>query len=102
VRVDQDVRNARVLEDRLDRPEPRELVDDLVDEIAQLARVERDALGGDVLADEILDLAVQLGARNPFDVRQIELVDQPVVQPHLRFEELGRLQQAGRSRLGND
>src|SRR5262245_66637817 len=99
VRVDQDVRDRRILEDRLDRAEYRELVDDLVDEIAYLLRVERNALGRDVLADEILDLMLQLGARNSLDVRQVELVDQAVVQSHLRFEELGGLQQAGLSRI---
>ena len=64
VAVDQDVVDGRVLQQRLDRPEAGHLVDDLVDEVLELLRVERDALGQHVLGDQRGDLPPHLAFRD--------------------------------------
>ena len=88
VAVDQDVVDGRVLEQRLDRPEAGHLVDDLVDEVFELLRVERDALGEHVLGDQCGDLPPHLAFGYLLDRREIDLLDQPAVQPHLGVEQL--------------
>ena len=100
VRVDQDVGDRGVLQEGLDGPEARELVHDLVDELAELARVERDTLGQNVVGDELVHLLAQLRSRCSLDVGEIELVDQLAVQRHLGIDELRLLQRpvgAGRN-----
>jgi len=62
VRVDQDVANGRVLEERFNRPQTRELVHDLVDEVAQFPEVERYPLGEHVGGNQTVGLLAKLGS----------------------------------------
>jgi hypothetical protein len=88
VAVDQDVVDGRVLQQGLDRPEAGHLVDDLVDEILQFLRVERDALGEHVLGDQRGNLPPHLALRHALDRREIDLLDQAAVQANLGVEQL--------------
>ena len=77
--VDQDVRDARVLEQRLERPKSEQLVEDVADERLALVEAERDAL---VLAvEQVLDDRADLrlgvgprGLRQPIQVQPIEQI----------------------------
>ena len=80
-------------------PRPGHLVDDLVDEVFELLRVERDALGQHVLGDQRGDLPPHLAFRHLLDRREIDLLDQPAMQPHLRVEQLVAQRRDRRRRL---
>ncbi len=80
VGVDQDIGDGRVLEQRLDRPEPGHLVDDVFGEGGELALVQRDLLGAHILADIGADFADEILARHPLEHGKIELVDDPGVK----------------------
>ena len=95
VAVDQDVVDAWVLEQRLERAETRHLVKDFRNEIVELLGVEREPLGQHILRDQLLDVGADFVFRQLFQRRQIDLLDQPPVQPHLGVEEL-----VGQKRIG--
>ncbi len=98
VTVDQDVVDARILEQRLDRAETRHLVEDLGDELRELLGVERQPLDQDVLRDELLDVLANLLLRQLFQRRKVDLLDQPPMQPHLGIEQLVAQQRIRRRR----
>src|SRR5262245_39746628 len=66
VRVDQNVVDGGVLEQRLDWPEARHLVDDFLREGLQLSLIEGEPLHPDVFAEVGTNLADQVLARELF------------------------------------
>ena len=98
VAVDQDVADGRVLEQRLERAEPRHLVEDFGDEVVELLLIEREPLDQDVLRDELLDVRPHLVFGQLFQRREVDLLDQPAVQAHLGVEQLVGEQRIGRLR----
>ena len=78
----------RVLEQRLERAEARHLVEDFGDEGVELVGVERQPLDHDVLRDQLLDVRAHLVFRQLLQRREVDLLDQPAVQPHLGVEQL--------------
>ena len=78
----------RVLEQRLERAEAGHLVEDFGDEVVELLGVERQALDHDVLRDELLDVRAHLVLGQLLQRREVDLLDQPAVQPHLGVEQL--------------
>src|SRR5262249_28768026 len=66
VRVDQDVVDGRILEQRLYRPEARHLIDDFLREGLQLSLIEGEPLRADIFAEIGTNLADQVLARKLF------------------------------------
>ena len=95
VAVDQDVVDGRVLQQRLERAEAHHLVEDFRDELVELGGVQRQPLGDDMLGDKLLDVRPHLVLGQLLQRRQVDLLDQPAVQPHLGVEEL-----VGQQRIG--
>jgi len=58
--VDQDVGDRAVLEQRLERAEAEQFVEDVVGQLAALGGVERVALLGQLLLDDVADLILDL------------------------------------------
>ncbi len=86
-----------VLEQRLERPEAGHLVEDLGDEVVELLRIERQPLDQDVLRHELLDVRAHLVFGQLFQRREVDLLDQPAMQPDLGVEQLVGLQRIGGS-----
>src|SRR3546814_8921358 len=72
VAVHQDVGDRRVLQQRLDRPEAQQLVEDVIDELRLLLAVQRLVLSDQQLAHHLADLAAELGRRHLVDDRSEE------------------------------
>ena len=64
VAVDQDVGDGRVLEQRLERPEAEQLVEDVADQLLALGLVERLVLLRELLVDDVADFRLDLLARH--------------------------------------
>ena len=96
VAVDQDIGDAAVLEQRLERPQAGHLVEDLGDEVVELLLIERQPLDQDVLRDELLDVRAHLVFRQLLQRREIDLLDQPAMQADLGVEQLVRQQRVRR------
>ena len=86
--VDQDVGDRRVLEQGLERPQSKKLVEDVADELLALSLVERLVLLRELLRDDIADFGLDLQARHLFKRLQVDEVDQSLVKLDL---ELGML-----------
>ncbi len=86
--VDKNVAHGRVLEQRLDRPEPGQLVENLGGEILELARVQQYALGAHIIRNDLGDLCAQLLPREALQHGKIEVVDELTVQADLGFQQL--------------
>ena len=86
--VDQDVGDRRVLEQRLERPEAEQLVEDVADQLLALGMVERVVLLGQLLGDDVADFGLDLLARHLVERLQVDEVEQPLVKLDL---ELGML-----------
>ncbi len=91
VRVDQNVGDGRILEQRLDRAEANHLVHEVFDKCLQFALVERDFLGPNVFADIDAEFFDQLLARHPFQHSQIEFVDDFLVELYFFVQQRGAL-----------
>ena len=87
VAVDQDVVDGRILEQGLQRPQAGHLVEDFRDELVELLGVERQPLDDDILRDELLDMRPHLVFGQLFQRREIDLLDQPAVQPYFGIEQ---------------
>src|SRR5262249_54275894 len=87
MRVDQDVVDGRILEQWLDWPEARHLVDDFLRESLQLPLIEGEPLRPDIFAEIRANLADQVLARELFQRDEIELVNDPLVQLELLIEQ---------------
>ena len=88
VGVDQDVADRRIAQQRLERPEPEDFVDQLAEQDVALAQAERRSFFGEQLADQRADLA--FGAR-AIGVRQrleIQPVEQLAVDVRLQLDVL--------------
>src|SRR5262249_4829795 len=88
--VDQYVVDRRVLEQRLERPQTGHLVDHVGDDPVLLLLVELKLLGAQGLPDQSADLLAEILKRQLLDGRQVDLVEQPLMQPHLYVGEAGR------------
>ncbi len=91
--VDQNVGDRWVLQDWFDRAQANQFIQDLVDEVTQLTRIERETLRHNIVRNHPVNLVPQLRSRDLLDVRQVKLVDQPTVQPHLRVDQFRGLQE---------
>ncbi len=93
--VDQDVADARVLEQRLERTQAGHFVENFRDEIGEFLRVERQPLDQHVLRDQLLDVVADFVLRQLFQRRKIDFLDQPAMQAHLGVEQLVAEQRIG-------
>ncbi len=98
--VDQDIGDGRILEERFDRAKAGQLIEHFLNEIPELTRIERHALGEHIVGDELVHLLAQLRPRHPLDMREIELVDQLAMQLDLGVEQFRPLQRRRRRHLG--
>ena len=101
VAVDQNVVDGRILEQRLDRSESHHLVEDLGDEVFQLLRVEGQPFRHGVLRDHPVNLAADFVLRHLLERGQVDLLDQPAMQPDLGIEQLFAQQRAASGRFGS-
>ncbi len=86
VRVDENVGDRRVLQQRLKRAIARHLGDDLVRERVELFLIEREALAANVVADISANLLCEFVGQL-LERRQIEFVDDALVQLELLVEQ---------------
>ena len=91
VRVDQDVGDRRILEQRLQRAQAQDLVEQLLDQETELLGVERRALGREQLIDDRGDLAPQVRLGDLLDGSQVQLLEQALVQARLEVEPAAQL-----------
>ena len=73
--VDQDIVDASVLEQRLERPEAGHLVEDFRYEVVEFLRVERQPLGQDVLRHQLLDMLADFVLWQLFQRGKIDLLN---------------------------
>jgi len=85
--VDQDVADRRILEQHLQRSKAERLVEHLVDEALALHAVEQRVLGVAQALHHQADLAAEGVALQIADARQVELIDQLLVDEALQFLE---------------
>ena len=83
--VDQNIGDRRVLQERLDRPEAQQLVEDVADESLALLVVERLVLLRQFLVDDIADFSLDLLAGHLVECLQIDDVQQPLVKLDLEI-----------------
>src|SRR5690242_19894671 len=83
VGVHQDVVDRRILQQRLERAEAGHLVDDVGDDPVLLLLIELHPLGAHHFLDQLPDLVAEFLDRELLDRREIDLVEQPLMQPHL-------------------
>ena len=88
VGVDQDVGDLGVLHQRLERAQAEDLVQHLADQRFPLLEVERDRLLGDEVVDHLADRLDDLLPLELVEVRQVEPLDQPPVDPALDLLEV--------------
>ncbi len=79
--VDQDVRDARIREQRLERPEPEQLVEDVGDQRFALEQAERNrlSLGVEQPDDQAADLRLGLRPADAIQAIEIEAVEERAV-----------------------
>ena len=85
ISVDQDIGDRRVLQERLDRPQAQQLVEDVANERLALLVVERLVLLRQFLVDDIADFGLDLLARHLVECLQIDDVQQPLVKLDLEI-----------------
>jgi hypothetical protein len=90
--VDEDVRDGRVAEQRLDGTKPRDLPDDLLDDLLALCLAERRRLLTKKLADRKPDLVVDFDfVLDLLQRLEIEPLDETVVQVDLELIDRAQL-----------
>jgi hypothetical protein len=83
--VDEDVGDRRVAEERLDRPQPGDLVDDLLDDLLALRGRQRRVLGAEELGDRLANLDGELPLVGDLLERlEVEPIDETTV--HVQLE----------------
>ena len=87
VRVDENVGDSRILQQRLKRAIAGHLGDDLIGEKIELFLIERQTFAAHVIADIGSNLFRQFVRSHLFQRRQIELVDDALVQLELFVEQ---------------
>jgi len=87
VRVDQDVVDGVILQQRFDGTEAGHLVQDVIDKLFELGGIEDQTFICDVLGDEGMDLRPQFPQGYLFDGRKIDLVDDAPVDAQLGIEQ---------------
>src|SRR6185369_11001289 len=84
--IDEDIADAVIAEQRLDRPESGDLVDDLLDDLLALVRAQRRLLGADELDHRIADLRrEQCFVSDALERREIEALDELAVELQLQL-----------------
>src|SRR5690349_17277423 len=83
VRIDQDIIDGRVLEERLERTKADHLVDDIVGDLRLFALVELDAISLQQPGDDASRLFAKRLRRELLNCREVDLLEQPLVQPDL-------------------
>ena len=89
MRVDQNIGNCWVSQNGFNRPQTRQFVHDLVDEVTQLTRIERETFRDNIIRNHPVNLVPQLRSRDLLDVRQVQLVHKLPMQPHLCINQFG-------------
>src|SRR5215203_3018804 len=84
ISVYQDIRDRRILQERLDWPKAQQLVEDVADEGLPLLVVERLVLLRQFLVDDIADFGLDLLAGHLVECLQIDDVQQPLVKLDLQ------------------
>src|SRR5829696_7834830 len=85
ISVYQDIRDRRILQERLDWPKAQQLVEDVADEGLPLLVVERLVLLRQFLVDDISDFRLDLLTRHLVECLQIDDVQQPLVKLDLEI-----------------
>ena len=98
VAVDQNIGNRLIREQWLKRTEADHFIDDIIGEIFDLGSAHGKALIGDRFGHENTNLRAQLVRRHLVEIRQIQFVDQFVVDLQFRLEQI--CIRAGRHRFG--
>ncbi len=86
VGVHEDVVDRRVRQQRLQRPEAGDLVDHLVDQLVQLLRAHRAVLARQEALHEPQDLAAQILLPDLVDHREVQPLEQLVMQAALQLQ----------------
>ena len=84
-RVDQDVRDRRILDQRLDRPKAQDLVEDIRDDLGLLRRRQGDRLTREQLLDHLADFAADFLRLHLVENRKVHHFQQFLVQPDLEI-----------------
>ncbi len=99
VGIDQDIRDRLILQKRLERPQPQQFVEDVIDQMLGLGGGEELLLLVEERPDGVAYLQAQLGAGRLLDHAQIEQLQKPLVDAHAeRQMVLGRLTCGARRR----
>ncbi len=88
VAVDQDIVDARILEQRFERAQARHFVHNFRDKVAKFLRIQRKTLDQHILRNQLLDVPPEFFFWHLIQRRKIDLLDQPPVQTHLGVEQL--------------
>ena len=91
VGVHQNVGDAWILQQRLNRSEAQQFVENIVDELILFGVIERLVLFQKELANHLADLPAELLRRHLVDDRQVDHVEKALMQTHLQLGELGGL-----------
>ena len=83
MRIDENVADGRVFEQRFERPQARQLIENFLRKGFELLGVEQNSLGFDVFRDELADLAAQSSRGQPLQRRQVQIVDELAMEAHL-------------------
>ena len=94
--VDQDIVDAFVLEQRLERAEAGHFIENFRDEIGEFLGVQRQPLGHHIFRDQLLDVVTDFFFRQLFQRGKIDFLDQPAMQADLGVEQLVAEQRIGR------
>ena len=89
-RCSPECRRSRVLDQRLQRSQAEDLVQDLADQRLTLVEVERDHLLGDQVVDDLPDRLDDLVPADAVQAGEVEPLDQPAVDPALDLLEVVR------------
>ena len=95
VGVDENVRDLGILPQRLERPEPEDLVHHLCQQPLPLLEVERCVLLGEEFLHDLADPGDDLFPLEAVEVRQVQALDQLAVDPSLNLLERGELRSLG-------
>ncbi len=88
VRIDEDVRDGRVLQQGFEGPQTGHFVVKLSGELIQFLGVERQSLGQNIFAGDLLHLFAQLLLWHLVECGEVDLLDHLAVQAHLGVQKL--------------
>ncbi len=88
VAVDQDIVDARILEQRLERTQAGHLVENFGNEIVEFLCIQRETLDQHILRNQLLHVPADFFFRHFVERGKIDLLDQPAMQAHFGVEQL--------------